>query len=115
MCLNQDSVCPDKYGHLLNECHYLPPFVTCLLPLPFVCSFCRLTMAVSYLQGPAGQREEETGGYREGEGADGAGETGAHDEAVPGRGENQEGRERSVWGRERQKNLWAVQGLPIRH
>lgn len=48
-------------------------------------------MAVSYLQGPAGQREEETGGYREGEGADGAGETGAHDEAVPSRGENQEG------------------------
>lgn len=39
--------------------------------------------AVSYLQGPAGEREEEEGGHREREGADGAGEAGPDAEAVP--------------------------------
>lgn len=38
---------------------------------------------LSDLQGSAGEREEEEGSHGEGEAADGAGEAGADDEAVP--------------------------------
>lgn len=58
---------------------------------------CQLLLyTVCYLQGPAGEREEEEGGHRKGEGADGAGEAGSDDEALSVRGEDQEGRERFV-------------------
>lgn len=39
--------------------------------------------SLSYPQGTFGEREEEEGGHREGEGADGAGQAGTHDEALP--------------------------------